>query len=56
VVLNRQGVAIFVDGDFWRGCPEHTPTPKATTTPWREKLRTNTTRDRDTNVQLVAVG
>lgn len=25
IVLPRRGIAVFVDGDFWHGCPTHFP-------------------------------
>lgn len=37
----RRKVAIFVDGCFWHGCPEHFRVPKTRTEFWREKIRRN---------------
>jgi DNA mismatch endonuclease (patch repair protein) len=45
-------VVVFVDGCFWHGCPRHATWPKANARWWRDKLRTNVTRDRDTDAQL----
>ncbi|MFJ7059971.1 very short patch repair endonuclease [Streptomyces microflavus] len=46
-VLPRYGIAVFVDGCFWHGCPTHGPAvfrgPNATL--WAEKIATNKTRD-----------
>lgn len=36
-------IAIFVDGCFWHGCPEHFRLPKTRTEFWREKIRRNQT-------------
>lgn len=46
-VLPRFGVAVFVDGCFWHGCPTHGPKvfkgPNASL--WREKIEANKARD-----------
>lgn len=34
-------VAVFVDGCFWHGCPEHFRVPKTRTEFWEEKVRRN---------------
>jgi len=52
----RAHVAVYVDGCFWHGCPEHGTWPKANAEWWREKLTRNQARDRDTDEQLVARG
>lgn len=49
-------VAVFVDGCFWHGCPEHGTWPKANAEFWRDKIETNQQRDRDTNRRLEADG
>ena len=38
-------VAIFVDGCFWHGCPEHYVAPRTSRPFWERKLRTNVERD-----------
>ena len=48
-VLPRRGVAVFVDGCFWHGCPRHgrkTPWTGPNAELWAEKMRRNTERDR----------
>jgi DNA mismatch endonuclease, patch repair protein len=42
-------VAVFVDGCFWHGCPEHGSWPKANADWWREKILANRRRDADTD-------
>lgn len=42
-------VAVFIDGCFWHGCPEHYVEPKTNTTYWREKIEGNQARDRQTD-------
>lgn len=49
-------IAIFVDGCFWHGCPEHATWPKQNAEFWREKIETNRLRDADTNSRLLDVG
>src|SRR5258708_2659168 len=36
VVFSRARVAVFVDGCFWHGCPEHGTWPKANADRWRQ--------------------
>jgi DNA mismatch endonuclease (patch repair protein) len=38
--------AVFVDGCFWHGCPEHGGRPKSNGAFWRRKFRANRERDR----------
>lgn len=38
-------VAVFVDGCFWHGCPDHYVAPAGNAEFWQEKLRRNRTRD-----------
>ncbi|MBU9269267.1 very short patch repair endonuclease [Burkholderia gladioli] len=49
-------IAIFVDGCFWHGCPEHATWPKQNSDFWRQKIETNRARDTDTNERLRNVG
>ncbi|MFW5473122.1 very short patch repair endonuclease [Knoellia sp. CPCC 206450] len=48
-VLPGRGVAVFVDGCFWHGCPVHgrkTPWTGPNAELWSEKMRRNAERDR----------
>lgn len=56
LVFPRAQVAVFVDGCFWHGCPEHATWPKANAQFWEDKILTNKRRDADTNRQLDAEG
>ena len=38
--------AVFVDGCFWHGCPQHATRPRNNAAFWRKKLAGNKTRDR----------
>ncbi len=49
-------VAVFLDGCFWHGCPEHATSPKANADWWRAKLDRNVTRDLETTRHLVDSG
>lgn len=57
-VLPRRRVAVFVDGCFWHGCPQHGRTtfrgPNAEK--WAEKMRTNRRRDQRANKAASAAG
>lgn len=56
IVFTRAELAIFVDGCFWHGCPEHGTWPKANAEFWRAKIETNRRRDADTTQRLEAAG
>jgi DNA mismatch endonuclease (patch repair protein) len=49
-------VAVFIDGCFWHGCPEHGTRPKSNSDWWAEKIADNVRRDRDTDRQLAEHG
>jgi len=56
IVLTRAKVAIFVDGCFWHGCPQHAVAPKANANWWRAKLDANAARDHRTGSTLQESG
>lgn len=45
IVFPRVKVAIFIDGCFWHGCPEHYVRPRSGAAFWSDKLRENVIRD-----------
>ncbi|MCC0098012.1 very short patch repair endonuclease [Streptomyces flavotricini] len=49
-------VAVFLDGCFWHGCPQHATSPKANSEWWRVKLDRNVARDLETTAHLQAAG
>ncbi|WP_323380055.1 very short patch repair endonuclease [Streptomyces alkaliphilus] len=49
-------VAVFLDGCFWHGCPEHATSPKANSEWWRRKLDGNRARDLETGRVLTEAG
>jgi DNA mismatch endonuclease (patch repair protein) len=57
IVFSRARVAVFVDGCFWHGCPEHGRRDHATNGwYWPDKIRGNVARDADTTERLEAAG
>lgn len=56
VAFPGRKIAVFVDGCFWHGCPEHATWPKRNADFWRQKIETNRRRDADTNARLQANG
>lgn len=56
VAFPRRKIAVFVDGCFWHGCPEHATWPKRNADFWRQKIEANRWRDADTNARLQANG
>ncbi|MFC4912302.1 very short patch repair endonuclease [Actinomadura gamaensis] len=57
-VLPRHRVAVFVDGCYWHGCPQHGPKgfrgPNAER--WEEKIATNRARDARNTAAVEAEG
>ncbi|MDO9226426.1 MAG: very short patch repair endonuclease [Pseudomonadota bacterium] len=49
-------VAVFVDGCFWHGCPQHGHLPKSNLGYWRPKLARNLARDRQVDAELLELG
>ena len=49
-------VAVFVDGCFWHGCPDHYSAPAHNSSFWNEKLRKNQARDRRDDRRLEMEG
>lgn len=45
IVLVKPMVAVFIDGCFWHGCPEHATYPKTNQDYWLPKLAENKERD-----------
>jgi DNA mismatch endonuclease (patch repair protein) len=41
----KQKIAVFVDGCFWHGCPEHSSLPVNNRAFWKRKFSTNKLRD-----------
>jgi DNA mismatch endonuclease (patch repair protein) len=56
VVFRPTKVAVFIDGCYWHGCPEHYVPPKTNPGYWSEKVAKNIARDRDTDQRLKEAG
>jgi DNA mismatch endonuclease (patch repair protein) len=56
MVFRPTRVAVFIDGCFWHGCPEHFVPPKTNPEYWRDKIGRNMERDRDTDTRLEEAG
>ncbi|WP_436791632.1 very short patch repair endonuclease [Yinghuangia sp. YIM S10712] len=56
IVFGPAKVAVFVDGCFWHGCPEHATWPQRNAEFWRNKIEGNQRRDADTDARLAAAG
>lgn len=56
IVFRHKKLAIFVDGCFWHGCPEHGTSSKSNADFWRDKIETNQKRDLETNQRLTQAG
>ena len=52
IVFTKARIAIFIDGCFWHGCPDHYVEPKTNASYWKQKISGNVTRDLETTAQL----
>jgi DNA mismatch endonuclease (patch repair protein) len=56
VVFLRDRIAVYLDGCFWHGCPDHYTRPHANAGYWVPKIEANRRRDADTDARLTAAG
>lgn len=56
LVFRPTQVAVFIDGCYWHGCPEHYKTPKTNSDYWKVKIARNRERDRETDELLAEAG
>ncbi|MBW1599980.1 very short patch repair endonuclease [Streptomyces sp. JJ38] len=56
MVFRPAKVAVFVDGCYWHGCPEHYIPPRTNSGYWSEKVARNVARDRETDMLLTEAG
>lgn len=57
IVFLGPKIAVFIDGCFWHGCPEHGTKKFGTNSAfWTSKIETNIARDLDTTAKLAAAG
>lgn len=45
IAFTRPRLAVFIDGCFWHGCPEHKGEPRTNVHYWGPKIEGNRTRD-----------
>ncbi|WP_272865452.1 very short patch repair endonuclease [Mycobacteroides abscessus] len=45
IAFTKRKVAVFIDGCFWHGCPDHGRSPKSNVEYWTAKLSSNVARD-----------
>jgi len=55
-IFRKPKVAVFVDGCFWHGCPQHCNTPASNRPFWKRKFAANKSRDRRVNLALLKAG
>ena len=56
IVFTRRRVAVFIDGCYWHGCPDHGTLPASNRDYWIAKFAGNRARDRRADVALAAAG
>jgi DNA mismatch endonuclease (patch repair protein) len=56
LVFPRAKVAVFLDGCFWHGCPEHHTVAATNAGFWARKVAANRARDQDTDSRLADAG
>jgi DNA mismatch endonuclease (patch repair protein) len=56
LVFSRSRVAVFLDGCFWHGCPEHHTVAATNSTYWTDKVSGNRARDEETDELLRMAG
>ena len=56
LLFTRVRVAVFIDGCYWHGCPEHFSVPATNLDYWSTKISQNQARDLETTALLAARG
>lgn len=56
IIFGPAKVAVFIDGCYWHGCPQHYVPPRTNSGYWSPKISGNIARDRDTDARLTATG
>lgn len=56
ILFPRKKIAVFVDGCFWHGCPDHFTVSKTNPDYWAAKVEVNRRRDRETDALLEDLG
>lgn len=56
IIFSRDKIAVFIDGCFWHGCPQHLRPAKKNAEAWAAKIEENRSRDANTNEILRSSG
>lgn len=56
LVFSKAKVAVFSDGCYWHGCPDHYRPARQNDVFWSDKISKNQARDRDTDAKLAEAG
>lgn len=56
LVFTRHKIAVFIDGCFWHGCPDHHTVARSNKEYWAAKVSQNRERDHDTDRALRSAG
>ncbi|WP_433221953.1 very short patch repair endonuclease [Microtetraspora malaysiensis] len=56
LVFTKARIAVFSDGCYWHGCPDHYRAARRNDEFWSDKIAKNQARDRDTDAKLLAAG
>lgn len=56
IVFTKARIAVFIDGCFWHGCPQHATSPKRNSDYWLPKLERNKERDEAATRRLQEAG
>ncbi|MFI7038400.1 very short patch repair endonuclease [Microbispora rosea] len=56
LVFTKARVAVFSDGCYWHGCPDHYRPARRNDQFWSDKIARNQARDKDTDAKLLAAG
>lgn len=56
LLFTRVRVAVFIDGCYWHGCPDHFSMPATNLDYWRSKIGRNRLRDVETTALLEGRG
>lgn len=56
MVFTRARVAVFLDGCFWHGCPQHHRAPSSNSGYWSGKVSRNMNRDAEVDQLLAEAG
>jgi len=56
MIFSRARIAVFIDGCWWHGCPQHYRPPSSNASYWAAKVARNQERDRLANETLVEAG